>query len=95
MQFVTKRRIGIETCSLSTRQRSSHTAATTMDAIQCLKLDNLPHPSYSSDLAVCNFHVFRTLQEALHDRWFGGDEHVKVVHTYLRVHPKIHSSPME
>jgi hypothetical protein len=63
-----------------TREPPPHVAAVTMEAVQKVKFEVLPCPPYCPNLAVCDFHVFGPLKEALHGCWFGSDEVKEVVH---------------
>jgi len=65
------------------------TMLATVETIQNLKFEVLPHPSYSPDLIPCDFHAFGPVREALHCHWFGNDEKVKeVMCTWIREQPK-------
>jgi hypothetical protein len=55
----------------------NNTARHTVKQIQDLKLDVLPHPLYSTDLAPSNFHLFWPLKDAVRGRHFRSDEEVK------------------
>jgi hypothetical protein len=60
-----------------------------MKQIQDLKLEVLPHPPYSPDLAPSDFHLFWPLKDALHAHHFKSDEEVKeAVHDWLPQQPK-------
>jgi histone-lysine N-methyltransferase SETMAR len=66
-----------------------HAAAATIETIQKLNFDLLPHPPYSPDLAPSDYHLFGSLKKALRARRFGSDEEVKqAVHTWLCDQPK-------
>jgi histone-lysine N-methyltransferase SETMAR len=54
-----------------------HTARFTEKENQDLKLEVLPHPPYSPDLAPSNFHLFWPLKVALLGRNFRSNEEVK------------------
>lgn len=51
-----------------------HTAKLTKSAIQSLGWEVLPHPPYSLDLAPSDFHLFRSLSNALRGISFNNDE---------------------
>jgi hypothetical protein len=62
----------------------AHTARRTANQIQDLKLEVLPHPPYSKDLAPRDFHLFWSLTDALRRRHLRSDEEVKeAVHDWL------------
>jgi hypothetical protein len=70
-----------------------HIVAVTIQIIQNLKFKFLTHPPYSPDLALCNFHAFGPLKEALHGCRVGSDEEAKeMVHTWIQQHTKTFSS---
>ena len=49
----------------------------------------MEHPAYSPDLAPSDFHLFRSLKEALRGKRFSCDDDVKAaVHQWLRAQPK-------
>jgi histone-lysine N-methyltransferase SETMAR len=59
----------------------SHTAKKITD----LRLECIPHPAYSPDLAQSDYHVFGPLKEALSGKKFSTDDDIKeVVHRWLR-----------
>jgi hypothetical protein len=61
----------------------------TTKQIRDLKLDVLPHPPYSPDLARSDFHLFWPLKDALRGRHFRPDEEVEeAVHDWLAQQPK-------
>uniref|UniRef100_A0A8C4SL12 Histone-lysine N-methyltransferase SETMAR n=1 Tax=Erpetoichthys calabaricus TaxID=27687 RepID=A0A8C4SL12_ERPCA len=47
--------------------------------LEKLKFEILPHPPYSTDLAPCDFHLFRLLNKHLGGRQFKTDDNVKKV----------------
>jgi len=53
-----------------------HVAACTMDTIQKVKWNVLPHPSYSLDLAPTDYHLFGPLKEHLGGKSFRNNEEV-------------------
>ena len=55
----------------------AHTANHTTCTLQQLSWEVLPHPSYSSDLAPSDFHLFRPLKEFLGGQHFSNDDEVK------------------
>jgi hypothetical protein len=58
-----------------------HTARAT---ITDLRLECIPHPAYSPDLAPSDYHVFGPLKEALGGKKFSTDNEIKeVVHRWL------------
>jgi len=66
-----------------------HTAGSTVATIQDLSFECLPHPPYSPDLALSDFHVFGPFKEAMGGKSFRSDEEVQqVVHEWLRSQPK-------
>jgi hypothetical protein len=66
-----------------------HTARSTVATNQNLFFECLPHPPYSSDLVLSDFHVFGPLKEAMRDKPFRSDEEVQqAVHEWLRSQPK-------
>jgi histone-lysine N-methyltransferase SETMAR len=50
-----------------------HAAADTIENIQKLNSELLPHPPYSPDLAPSDCHLFGSLKRALQGRRFGSD----------------------
>jgi len=65
-----------------------HTARHTLKQIQDFKLQVLPRPSYSPDLAPSDFHLFWLLKDALRTRNLRLDEEVKkTVHDWLVQQP--------
>jgi histone-lysine N-methyltransferase SETMAR len=61
-----------------------HAAAATIETIQKLNFELLPHPPYSPDLAPSDYHLFGSLKKSLRGRQFGSDEEVKqAVHIWL------------
>jgi transposase len=54
-----------------------HTARATIDALETLKFEVLPHPPYSPDLAPSNFHFFPHLKRDLKGTHFTSDDEVK------------------
>jgi len=53
-----------------------HMAARTMDTIQKLKWNVLPHPPYSLDLAPSDYHLFGPLKKHLGGKRFRNNEEV-------------------
>ena len=53
-----------------------YVAARTMDIIQKLKWNVLPHPPYIPDLAPSDYHLFRHLNEHLDGKMFRNNEEV-------------------
>ena len=64
--------------SVSFLQDNAHpyVAACTMDTIQKLKWNILPHPPYSLDLAPSDYHLFSPLKEHLGGKRFRNNEEV-------------------
>jgi len=61
-----------------------HTSLRTQEAIAKFGWNVLPHPPYSPDLALSDFHLFGPLKDALHGTRFEGDESViRAVRTWL------------
>jgi histone-lysine N-methyltransferase SETMAR len=54
-----------------------HTSARTREATERLGFSLLPHPPYSPNLALNDFHLFPKLKEHLWGQHFGSDEEVK------------------
>lgn len=66
-----------------------HTAHATVNKIKDLKMECLPHPAYSPDLAPCDFHLFGPLKEELGGRKFNSDVELKeTVHKWICSQPK-------
>jgi len=66
-----------------------HVAARTMDTIQKLKWNILPHPPYSLDLASSDYRLFGPLKEHLGGERFRNDEEViQDVQEWLHWQPK-------
>jgi transposase len=66
-----------------------HVAARTMDTIQKLKWNFLPHPPYSSDLAPSDCHLFGPLKKHLGGKYFRNNERVmQDVQEWLHWQPK-------
>jgi histone-lysine N-methyltransferase SETMAR len=62
-----------------------HTACVTAKKITDLRLECIPHPLYSPDLAPSDYHVFGPLKEALGGKKFSTDNEIKeAVHRWLR-----------
>jgi histone-lysine N-methyltransferase SETMAR len=63
-----------------------HTSRQTVAALERLKFDDiLPHPSYSPDLAPCDFFLFPKLKEHLKGHRYASDEEVQAaVRTWFR-----------
>jgi histone-lysine N-methyltransferase SETMAR len=62
-------------------------AAATIETIQKLNFEFLPHPPYSPDLAPSDYHLFVSLKKALRGRRFGSDEEVKTSGAHLALRP--------
>lgn len=54
-----------------------HTAAITRDKLEEIFWTPLEHPSYSPDLSLCDYHLFRPLKEALGGQCFEDDAGVE------------------
>jgi histone-lysine N-methyltransferase SETMAR len=54
-----------------------HTACLTKEKLEELKLNLLPHPPYSPDLAPSDFYLFSPLKSALHGKKFNSAENVQ------------------
>jgi len=66
-----------------------HTARSTVDTIQDLSFECLPHPPYSPNLTSSDFHVFGPFKEAIWGKPFRSDEEMQqAVHEWLRSQPK-------
>jgi len=66
-----------------------NTARSTVATIQDLSFECLPHPPYSPDLALSDFHVFGLLKEAMGGKSFRSDEEVQqTVQEWLHSQPK-------
>jgi transposase len=64
-------------------------AAATIETIQKLNFELLPHPPYSPDLAPSDYHLCGSLKKALQGHRFRSREEVKqAVHTWLCDQPK-------
>ena len=62
-----------------------HTSQRTQEAIAKFDWTVLPHPPYSPDLALSDFHLFGPLKDALRGTRFEDDEIViRAVRTWLR-----------
>ena len=59
------------------QDNAPHTAHYTTCTLQQLGWEVLPHPPYSPDLALSDFHVFRPLKEFLGGHHFSIDDEVK------------------
>ena len=64
------------------------TARHTVKQIQDLKVEVLSHPSYSSDLAPSDSHLFWPLKGPLRGRHFNSDEVEEAVQGWLAQQPK-------
>jgi histone-lysine N-methyltransferase SETMAR len=61
-----------------------HTARATAKKIMDLRLECVPYPAYSPDLAPSDCHVFGPLKEALGGKKFSTDDEIKeAVHRWL------------
>ena len=65
-----------------------HVAARTMDTIQNLKWNVLPHPPYSPDLAVPEYHLFVPLKEHMGGKRIRNEEVMQNVQDWLHWQPK-------
>jgi histone-lysine N-methyltransferase SETMAR len=66
-----------------------HATAATIETIQKLNFELLPHPPYSPHLAPSDYHLFGSLKKALRGRRFGSDEEVKqATHAWLCDQPE-------
>jgi histone-lysine N-methyltransferase SETMAR len=66
-----------------------HTATATALTTEELQFECIPHPPYSPDLALSDFHVFGPLKDALSGTLFRDDDEVRsAVHEWLCTHPK-------
>jgi hypothetical protein len=84
-----RRGLLLKTAFLHNEDAHPHVAATTIDTSQNLKFEVLPHPPYSPDLALCDFHASSPLTEALCGCRFGSREEAKeAVHTWIREQSK-------
>jgi histone-lysine N-methyltransferase SETMAR len=62
-----------------------HTVRATAKKITDLRLECIPQPAYSPDLAPSDYHVFGPLKEALGGKKFSMDDEIKeAVHRWLR-----------
>jgi histone-lysine N-methyltransferase SETMAR len=62
-----------------------HTTSATAKKIIDLRLECIPHPAYSPDLAPSDYHVFGPLKKALGGKKFSTDDEIKeAVHRWLR-----------
>ena len=55
----------------------AHTTKVSIAKLREMKLQLLPHPAYSSDLAPSDFHLFGPLKDSLRDRRFGCESELK------------------
>jgi histone-lysine N-methyltransferase SETMAR len=84
-----RRGLLLKTVLLHDDNARPHAAAATIETIQKLNFELLPHPPYSPDLAPSDYHLFGSLKKALQGRQLGSDEEVKqTVHTWLCDQPK-------
>jgi len=66
-----------------------HTATATVSTIEELRFECTPHPPYSPDLVLSDFHIFDPLKDALSGTQFGDNDKVQsVVREWLRTRPK-------
>lgn len=66
-----------------------HTAAKTIETINKLQWDLLPHPAYSPDLAPSDFYLFRPLKEFLAGKRFqSNNDVIEAVQEWIRMQPK-------
>jgi hypothetical protein len=64
-------------------------AAVTIETIQKLKFELLPHSAHSPNLTPSDYHIFRPLKESLCGCRFANVKKVKdTVHTWLHMQPK-------
>lgn len=54
-----------------------HGACASVQQTTNLRLESLPHPLYSPDLALCDYHVFGPLKDSLNGKKFNTDEEIK------------------
>ena len=65
-----------------------HTSLKTREVISSFGWTTISHPSYSSDLAVSDFHLFGPLKESLRGQHFFSDKEIKTaVRKWLKTHP--------
>uniref|UniRef100_A0A0K0FSR3 Histone-lysine N-methyltransferase SETMAR n=1 Tax=Strongyloides venezuelensis TaxID=75913 RepID=A0A0K0FSR3_STRVS len=55
-----------------------YVSKTTLQKLNDLKYETLPHPPYSPDLAPTNFHFFKSLDQFLKDKVFKNEELIKI-----------------
>uniref|UniRef100_A0A7I5EEK2 HTH_48 domain-containing protein n=1 Tax=Haemonchus contortus TaxID=6289 RepID=A0A7I5EEK2_HAECO len=74
------RRQGVETTSTKFLHDNArpHVAKTTLEKIDELGWEVLPHPPYSPDLAPSDYHLFRSMQHSLAERKFKNREEVQL-----------------
>ena len=53
-----------------------HTARLTLETVEHLGLEVLPHPSYSPDLTPSNYHLFGPMKKMLGGQKFASDDDV-------------------
>ena len=56
-----------------------HTARLTLETVEQLGLEVLPHPPYSPDLAPSDYHLFGPMKKMLGDQKFASDTEVQSV----------------
>ena len=54
-----------------------HTSIRTMEAITSFRWTVIPHPPYSPDLALSDYHFFGPMKEGLRGNRYGDDNEVK------------------
>ena len=54
-----------------------HTARLTLETVEQLRLEVLPHPPYSPDLAPSDYHLFRPMKKMLGGQKFASDIEVQ------------------
>ena len=67
-----------------------HTARAKVANINDLHFETLPHPSYSPDLALSDYHMFEPLKEAMGGKKFRSDEEL-----YQAVQERLHTRPQD
>ena len=77
-----------------------HKSSFVHQTIHELRWEVLPHPAYSPDIAPCNYHLFRSLQNSLAEQQFQNEFEVrKIVDNFISskdqafLRPGIHQLP--
>jgi histone-lysine N-methyltransferase SETMAR len=66
-----------------------HIATVTIGTLEGMHCEVLPHPAYSPDLMLSDFHLFGPIREALGRKVFRADEVIKFfVHRWLHDQPQ-------